>query len=571
MNSQNRVPKHLQKYVVNQDYEKYTFQDHALWRFVINQNISMLDARAHPSYLLGLHSSGLNTNRIPKIEEINRVLDKVGWFAVIVNGFIPHQVYMEFQSNKILVIASEIRSIDQITYSPSPDIIHEAIGHIPLIGNKEYSDYLRRIGEVGKRAFSNKYDVEVFKAMRHLTIIKANKNTSSKDIDESEAKIIDIIKEKGTLSEMNQLKNLHWWTIGFGLIGDLRSPMIYGSGLLSSIGEGMNSLSDNVERVPFSIDSKDIDFDLTKQQTKLYVTPSFQWLKDVLDQFEKTMAFVQGGLSGIKKAVESEELATYVYNSGIQVSGVVSNYIEKKGDLIFVENTGKCQMSFSDVEIVGHGNSSHAEGLGTPVGILKGSEKCLSYYDQEKLDEFNIIIGEEVVLSYQTGIELKGVLTNILWERERIIMMSFENCIISYDGEVLFEYKLRKYDMAVGCSIISVYHGVADIASFGYEEEPPSEQAVRSRDEYDDQLDELYKEVRIITGEEKGYDRFYGCWEKVKENYGDEWLLSCAIIESLKGKDYPDLEEEIKGSIRKTIEKKPELKQVFEYNNLLDK
>ena len=90
------------------------------------------------------------------MEGMNRILKDIGWAAVAVDGFIPPNAFMEFQAHNVLVISSEIRTIDHIGYTPAPDIIHEVAGHAPIIANPEYSEYLRRFGELGSKALSLK-------------------------------------------------------------------------------------------------------------------------------------------------------------------------------------------------------------------------------------------------------------------------------------------------------------------------------------------------------------------------------------------------------------------------------
>ena len=91
--------------------------------------------------------TGITVECIPRMEGMNRILKDIGWAAVSVDGFIPPNAFMEFQAYNVLVIASEMRTIDHIAYTPAPDIIHEAAGHAPIIANPEYAEYLRRFGE----------------------------------------------------------------------------------------------------------------------------------------------------------------------------------------------------------------------------------------------------------------------------------------------------------------------------------------------------------------------------------------------------------------------------------------
>jgi len=112
----------------------------------MRKNIAFLKTTAHPAYRVGLMKTGIGTDHIPTIEEMNRHLGKIGWAAICVDGFIPPAAFMAFQQYHVLPIAADIRPIDQINYTPAPDIIHEAAGHAPLIVDEEYAGYLVKFG-----------------------------------------------------------------------------------------------------------------------------------------------------------------------------------------------------------------------------------------------------------------------------------------------------------------------------------------------------------------------------------------------------------------------------------------
>ena len=160
-----KVPVHLRQYVVEQDYDRYTPRDQAVWRYIMRKNMNFLSAHAHESYFTGLEKTGISTSQIPDVLEMNRQLDKIGWKAVVVNGFIPPAAFMEFQANKILVISAEMRSIEHILYTPAPDIVHEAAGHAPIIADPEYADFLQKFGEYGSKAIASKEDFAAFPAL----------------------------------------------------------------------------------------------------------------------------------------------------------------------------------------------------------------------------------------------------------------------------------------------------------------------------------------------------------------------------------------------------------------------
>ena len=210
-----KLPKYLHKFIVKQPYEEYTAQNQAVWRYVMRLNINSLKKIAHNCYIDGLNKTGIDVDLIPEMEGMNRILKDIGWAAVAVDGFIPPNAFMEFQSYNVLVISSEIRTIDHIKYTPAPDIIHEAAGHAPIIANQEYSEYLRRLGEVGSKAISSPKDDEMYEAVRLLSILKENPNSSKEDVDDANRNVKRLQNEMTELSEMAKIRNLHWWTVEY--------------------------------------------------------------------------------------------------------------------------------------------------------------------------------------------------------------------------------------------------------------------------------------------------------------------------------------------------------------------
>ena len=157
-----RLPKHLRQWVVLQNYDHYTAQNQAVWRYVMRKSINFLSQFAHTSYIEGLAKAGISMDEIPRMQGMNRILKDIGWAAVAVDGFIPPNAFMEFQSYNVLVITLDIRTIQHILYTPAPDIIHEASGHAPIISNPEYAEYLRRFGELGAKNSLMPSDIFLF-------------------------------------------------------------------------------------------------------------------------------------------------------------------------------------------------------------------------------------------------------------------------------------------------------------------------------------------------------------------------------------------------------------------------
>ena len=224
-----KLPQHLKQYIKPQNYEEYTPIDQAVWRYVMRKNVDYLSQVAHASYLEGLAKTGIAVDHIPNMYGMNRILKEIGWAAVAVDGFIPPAAFMEFQAYNVLVIASDIRQLENIEYTPAPDIIHEGAGHAPIIANPEYAEYLRRFGEIGAKAISSAKDYELYDAVRHLSIIKEAEGTPQEEIEQAEHRIEELQKNMGKPSEMALIRNLHWWTVEYGLIGGLIAVVLTAS------------------------------------------------------------------------------------------------------------------------------------------------------------------------------------------------------------------------------------------------------------------------------------------------------------------------------------------------------
>jgi len=527
-----KLPRHLMSLVIDQPYNDYTAQDHAIWRYVMLRNVKYLPQVAHESYLDGLNRTGVSIESIPHMYGMNRILKEIGWAAVAVDGFIPPAAFMEFQAYNVLVIAADIRPIDQLEYTPAPDIIHEAAGHAPIIANDEYAEYLRRFGWLGAKAFSSKKDYELYEAIRLLSILKANPYTTPSDIEAAEKNLSELEQNMGAPSEMALIRNLHWWTVEYGLIGDLKKPKIYGAGLLSSIGKSFNCLTDAVKKLPYTLDAVNYGFDITTQQPQLFVTPDFRHLNTVLDEFAATMALHRGGREGLEKAISSGNTATCVLTSDLQVSGTFTDAIIRDEKPVYFKTTGPTILSHNNQVLSGHGRDYHAHGFGSPVGNLKQSNKPIEQLTDADLKDAGIEPGKKCMLEFNSGVEVSGVLKNILKIKGLTQVMSFVECTVKYEGSILFEPSWGVYDMAVGESIVSAFSGPADAASFGMTYEVPKIKTIKiEHTEEALKLHELYQEVRDIREGRWSHSDLRGIFNQVRENYPDEWLLPLEIAE----------------------------------------
>lgn len=528
------LPLHLRKYIVEQAYEKYTPVDHAVWRYVMRQNYSYLKNVAYYPYIPGLKKAGLTIEKIPSLQEINNALSKIGWGAVTVDGFIPPAAFMEFQAYRVLVIAADIRQLEHIEYTSAPDIIHESAGHAPIISDTKYNQYLSYLGKIGTKALFSSKDYELYESIRALSILKEVTNVDQNEIEKVEALVLYNQQNLGAPSEMALLSRLQWWTVEYGLIGELKSPKIYGAGLLSSIGESASCMRPEVKKIPYTIDALNYSYDITKEQPQLFVTPTFQNLIDVLEHFEQKMAYRVGGLDSVLKAIECKNICTSTFSSGIQVSGVFNNvYLDNNNQIKYIQTTGPTTLSYKDHLLDGHGPSYHKDGFGAPLGQLLHHTKKLEDCTKEDLNTLGWKVNSIIQLNFENGITVEGILTNTLFKEKKLILLSFENCrVTDTDGKCYFEPAWGTFDMAVGNTIVSVFNGTADKNIF--EDQlyvSPQRTFQQNYSSKDLVYQNIFQEIRNYREQKKSDNSLLDIWKNIKNNFNEDWLAALELLE----------------------------------------
>jgi len=536
-----RLPPHLKQYIKPQAYEDYTPQNQAVWRYVMRKNVDYLSRVAHKSYTEGLEKTGISIDHIPSMYGMNRILKEIGWAAVAVDGFIPPNAFMEFQAYKVLVIASDIRQIEHIEYTPAPDIIHEAAGHAPIIASPDYAEYLRRFGEIGAKAISSAYDMELYEAVRKLSILKEAEGSENTVIKKAEQEVEALQQKKVEPSEIALIRNLHWWTVEYGLIGTCEDPKLYGAGLLSSIGESSWCLTDEVQKIPYSIEAAYQDFDITKPQPQLYVTRDFAYLMEVLEEFANTMALRKGGWRGLNKLINSKQLGTIEISTGIQVSGVFTRMIQNEdNEVVYFETTGPTALSYREKELIGHGTRRYASGFSSPLGKLKGINLSIENMGPRDLLAYNFYDGKPIAFEFESGITVSGL--NVTGMRNlggKLMLIQFRDCTVQYKNEVLHDPEMGDFDMIVGQEIISAFAGAADYHSFDLVEHILSTSDTSDESSPENKtLNNLYAKVREIrehkiseglTSLEK--NTLEDIYHQLQEEYPEDWLLALEIYE----------------------------------------
>ena len=530
-----RLPEHLKQFIVAQNYEQYTAMDQAVWRFVMRKNTAFLKDVAHESYLGGLKKAGISIEAIPSIYGMSRILKEIGWAAVAVDGFIPPNAFMEFQANKILVIASDIRQLEHIEYTPAPDIIHEASGHAPIIANPDYAEFLRRLGKIGARAILSKHDVALYEAVRKLSILKEAGAADKKKILDAEAAVKKLQEEECSLSEMAQVRNMQWWSVEYGLVGPLENPKIYGAGLLSSIGESAQCLGPGVKKLPYSLDVVNMSFDITRPQPQLYVAPDFAYLMEVLEAFADTLSIRTGGYKGLQKLINSESVGTIELNTGLQISGIFSKVIlNENKEVVYFKTSGATALAYREKELIGHGISYHKDGYSSPLGMLKSVSLPLENMTAVDLKAYDFYDGKQLSFEFESGIKVKGVnITGMRNVAGKIMIIQLSNCTVTYKEEVLFRPEFGVFDMAIGNTVVSAFAGAADPCSFPSLYRAPRAPSI-SKETNDKALAlcELAQRIRDLRASggfsEKDLDNIFAI---LKQEHPYNWLLPLEVLE----------------------------------------
>ncbi len=537
------LPPYLKKYCCDQDYEAYTTRDHAAWRFIMRQNREFFRKHAVSIYEEGLHQTGIPIDRIPRVSEMDEKLHQYGWGAVTVNGFIPPAAFLEFQALGILAIAADMRTAEHIEYTPAPDIVHESAGHAPIIADPDYRTYLKRYAQMAKKAIFSTEDINLYEAIRYLSDIKENPDTDLTEAARAEERFQAAVKSLTHTSEAAKVGRMAWWTVEYGLVGPIEDPLIYGAGLLSSVGESQNCLSDRVKKIPLSIECVEQNFDITKQQPQLYVAKDLGQLTEVLEEFEKTLSFRRGGIDGLKKAEISQSINTVIMDSGIEISGQIAEYeLSSDGKLEFLKLTGPVQLAHNTRQLLGHGRSRHPKGFSAPFGRWKGLTSIPgAKASDEDLRKIGIQRGRRCRLEFVSGFTVIGTVAG--WKREggNVLFITWRGCTVQRGEKIYFQPEWGDFDMAVGEMITSVHGGPANREDFGeYNVGKGSTRPGRVSPFTDEEthLFDLYAALRNIRSDKyiekhkaDHIKALQNVAQAVKKRHQKEWLIALEALE----------------------------------------
>ena len=233
-----RPPGTAADWTIPQDWADYTPQEHAVWDVLYARQTDMLKNRACEAFRQGVEHLRLSDKGIPNFEDLSERLGRrTGWRVVAVPGLVPDEVFFEHLANRRFVAGRFIRKPEQLDYLQEPDVFHDLFGHVPLLSNPVFADYMQAYGEGG------------LKALR--------------------------------LNALEKLARLYWYTVEFGLIAESNGLRLYGAGILSSFGESRFALEDS--------SPNRLTFDLMRVMRTRYRIDDYQQSYFVIDNFDQLL------------------------------------------------------------------------------------------------------------------------------------------------------------------------------------------------------------------------------------------------------------------------------------------
>ncbi|MCW5776325.1 MAG: phenylalanine 4-monooxygenase [Phycisphaeraceae bacterium] len=233
-----------EQFYCTQLWDRYTPEDHGVWATLVKRRLETLESQASDVFLEGMRLLGFDREFVPRISEVNAKLRALtGWQSRPVPGYLPAKAFFACLSRREFPTTVTIRPRELLDYLPEPDIFHDVFGHVPLHADPVFADFLQTYGRAALHC-EDPHHVE-------------------------------------------RLARLFWFTVEFGLIREGGRVKLYGSGLISSVGESPHALhSPDVDRRPFNLDRVcDTPFEIDHYQPILYVLESFEQLRDAMHEY----------------------------------------------------------------------------------------------------------------------------------------------------------------------------------------------------------------------------------------------------------------------------------------------
>ncbi|MEO1008809.1 MAG: phenylalanine 4-monooxygenase [Planctomycetota bacterium] len=243
-----------EKFYITQNMDLYTDENHEVWRTLFGERMKTLEQQASTVFLDGMRAIGLPSDSVPSVATINANLAALtGWASRPVPGYLPAKAFFSCLAHRQFPTTITIRPKRLINYLPEPDIFHDIFGHVPLHADDVFAEFLQTYGKAALHAEDPEH--------------------------------------------IERLGRLFWFTVEFGLIREGGRTKLYGSGLISSLGESEHALaSPNVDRRDFDLDLVcETPFEIDHYQPILYVLDSFEQLRDAMNEYAQRVMNARKG------------------------------------------------------------------------------------------------------------------------------------------------------------------------------------------------------------------------------------------------------------------------------------
>ncbi len=231
---------------MEQAYDKYTKEDFQVWKLLYERQIVNLPEAASEAYLEGLQKINFTADRIPDFKETNRVLQSLtGWRLAVVPGLIDDDIFFKLMADRQFPATTWLRKMSELDYLEEPDMFHDVFGHVPMLTNQHFVNFLQELSKIALRYIDNAWAIQL-------------------------------------------ISRIYWFTVEFGLIRENGGVSIYGAGILSSAGETKFCLSKEATHIDYEVDKimgtpyrKDVF------QERYFLINSYEQLFHSTDQIER--------------------------------------------------------------------------------------------------------------------------------------------------------------------------------------------------------------------------------------------------------------------------------------------
>jgi phenylalanine-4-hydroxylase len=242
-------------WVINQDWQRYTPQEHAVWATLYERQSRLLPGRACDEFIQGMQALPIGPDRIPDFEQLSQVLrSRTGWAVVAVPGLVPDEVFFDHLAHRRFPAGQFIRRPEELDFLQEPDVFHDVFGHVPMLMNPVFADYMQAYGEGGLRA--------------------------------------------QRLGVLDKLARVYWYTVEFGLVQQPDGLRIYGAGIVSSYAETCFSVED--------ASPNRLRFDLARVMRTRYRIDDFQESYFVLPHLDELLALARVDFAPLYERVAAE-------------------------------------------------------------------------------------------------------------------------------------------------------------------------------------------------------------------------------------------------------------------------